>query len=225
MPLQPHTDKEYESELARLRQQILLMGAQAESMIAGSLRALVERDGSLARRVIASDRDLDQLELAVDHLCLHILALRQPVASDLRFITLVLKIVRDLERIGDLAVNVSERVLELNQEPPLAAGIDIPRLGELAGGMLRDALDALVGSDENLARQVIARDQVVDQEHDRILQVLLAGMMEDPQSIYRSTRLQAIAKNLERIADHATNVAEMAIFGVKGTDIRHTPHD
>ncbi len=217
----PHTDREYENELARLREQILFMGAEVEAMIEGSVRALVERQSELAHAVMERDRQVDQLELLNDSLCLNLLARRQPVASDLRFITVVLRIARDLERVGDQAVNIAERVLELNQEPPLKTYIDIPRMAEQAQSMLRDALDALVNGDDVKARALIDRDDQIDAIYDRINRVLLTYMMENPQNIFRATRLQSIAHNLERISDHATNIGEMVVFYVKGTDIRH----
>jgi phosphate transport system protein len=218
----PHTDKEYEGDLNRLREQILLMGAHVERMIRESIRCLVDRDAEAARRIIEGDREVDQLELMIDRMCLNVLALRQPVAKDLRFITIVLKMVRDLERIGDLAVNISERVIELNEEPPLKAYVDIPRMADEVTGMVRDALDALVNADEVMARNVIERDDVVDEAYDRILRILLTYMMENPRNIYRATRLQSIAKCLERVSDHATNLAEMVVFNAVGTDIRHS---
>ncbi len=220
-PARPHTDTHYEEELARLREMILLMGAEVEGMIASSVRSLVDRDTPLAEKMIALDSRIDRQEKDIDGLCLNLLALRQPVASDLRFITIVLKIVRDLERIGDLAVNICERVIELNEEPPLKPYFDIPRMSEQAGGMVKDALDSLVAGDAERAREVIARDKLVDELYMRVLRILLTYMMENPQNIYRATRLQSIAKYLERIGDHATNIAEMVVFNVEGQDIRH----
>ncbi len=219
--IRQHTDREYENELAKLREQILLMGAKVEDMIAGSVRALVERDSDLARRMIEQDRQVNRLEVESDELCLRILARRQPVASDLRFITIALKLVTDLERIGDLAVNTCERVIELNQEPPLKPYVDLPRMAEAARGMVRDALDAFVAADVERAQRVIEADRIVDAYYAQIFRELLTYMMEDPRYIFRATRVQSIAKYLERIGDHATNLAEMVVFMVKGKDIRH----
>jgi phosphate transport system protein len=219
--MRPHTDREYESELERLREQILLMGAEVEGMIAGSIRSLIERDSALAQRIIERDGRVDRLEMEIDSLCLNIFALRQPVASDLRFLTFVLKVVRDLERIGDLAVNTAERVIELNDEPALRTYVDLPHMADVATEMVRDALDALVGGDAQKARAVIMRDNNLDEQFDRVVRALLTYMMENPQNIYRATRLQSIAKYLERIGDHATNLAEMVVFNVEGRDIRH----
>ncbi|MBI2898519.1 MAG: phosphate signaling complex protein PhoU [Deltaproteobacteria bacterium] len=217
-----HTDREYEAELRRLREQVLLMGAKVEEMIAESIRALVERDTALAHRMIEYDHQVNRLEVESDELCLRILARRQPVASDLRFITIALKLVTDLERIGDLGVNICERVVELDQEPPLKPYIDLPRMAQAARGMVRDALDAFVAADAERARLVIEQDRTVDAYYAQIFRELLTYMMEDPRNIYRATRLQSIAKYLERIGDHATNLAEMVVFMVKGKDIRHT---
>jgi phosphate transport system protein len=216
-----HTDKEYESELKRLREQILYMGAKVEEMIALTMRALVERDDELARRMIEFDHVINRLEVDTDGLCLKILARRQPVASDLRFITSALKIVTDLERIGDLGVNIAERVIELNQEPPLKPYVDLPRMAEETQGMVHDALDAFVAGDAGRARAAIARDDVVDAYYSQVFRELLTYMMEDPRNIYRATRVQSIAKYLERIGDHATNLAEMVVFMTERRDIRH----
>ncbi len=197
------------------------MGARVEEMIADSMRALVERDSELARRVVDSDQFVNRLELEVDDACMRILARRQPVASDLRFITLALKIVTDLERIGDLAANIGERVLELNEEPPLKPYLDMPRMADTARGMVRNALDAFVSRDVACAQMVIERDGELDAHYADVFRVLLTYMMEDPRNIYRATRVQSIAKYLERVGDHATNLAEMVIFMIGGKDVRH----
>ncbi|HEY4184733.1 MAG TPA: phosphate signaling complex protein PhoU [Polyangia bacterium] len=222
MTSREHTNREYEQELRRLREQVLRMGAKVEEIITGSIKALLERDTVLATRMIAFDRKINQMEVDIDELCLLVLARRQPVASDLRFITMALKLVTDLERIGDLGVNISERVVELNEEPQLKPYVDIPRMAEEVQGMLREALDAFVAGDPERAQAVIVRDQNVDAFYNQIFRELLTYMMEDTHNIYRATRLQSIAKYLERIGDHATNLAEMVVFMVKGKDIRHT---
>lgn len=216
-----HTDREYENELNRLREQVLLMGARVEEMIGAAMKAFRERDTELARRTIADDRQIDQLELDTDELALKVLARRQPVASDLRFITTTFKLVTDLERIGDLVVNICERVLELGDEPPLELNSAINRIADAAHAMLQDALDAFVQRDPVKARQVLARDSVVDAYYAQLFPELVAYMMSDPQVVYRATRLQSIGKYLERIADHATNLAEQVVFMVKGQDVRH----
>jgi len=216
-----HTDREYESELSRLREQVLLMGARVEEMISNSMRAFGERNISLARQTIDCDRQIDQLEIDIDELCLKILARRQPVASDLRVITTALKLVTDLERIGDLGVNICERVLELGSEAPLAVNVSVTRIADVALGMLRDALDAFVAGDALKAQQVMDRDSTVDAYYAELFPELVAQMMADPNAVYRATRLQSVGKYLERIADHATNLAEMVVFMVKGEDVRH----
>jgi phosphate transport system protein len=221
MRAREHTDQEFEQELRHLREQLLLMGSHVEGIISASLRALVERDSELAQRTIEADRVVDRLEIEIDGLCLQILARRQPVASDLRFVTMVLKAVTDLERMGDLGVNISERVVELNNETPLKPYVDLPRMADETQMMLREALDAFVAKDADRARRVIARDQIIDDLYAQIFRELLTYMMEESKNVYRATRLQSIAKYLERIADHATNLAELVVFMVKGSDIRH----
>ena len=216
-----HTDRDYEAELTKLREQLLTMGASVEEMISKSVEALVKRDTPLAHRMIDFDEQIDRLEVETDELCLKVLARRQPVASDLRFITLVMKMVTDLERIGDLGVNICERVIELNTEAPLKPYVDLPTMAEVARGMVREALDAFVNRDAERAQRVIERDRTVDAYYGQIFRELLTYMMEDPRNIHRATRVQSIAKHLERIGDHATNLAEMVVFMVKGTDIRH----
>ncbi len=216
-----HTDREYEAELQRLHEQLLLMGAKVEEMIANSMRALVERDSPLARRMIDFDHQINRLEVEIDELCLRVLAKRQPVASDLRLITIALKLVTDLERIGDLGANICERVIELNMEPTLKPYVDLPRMAEIAQAMVREALDAFVSADADRAQRVIDRDHEVDAYYGQVFRELLTYMLEDPRNIYRAIRAQAIAKYLERIGDHATNLAEMVVFMVMGKDIRH----
>ncbi len=219
--LQKHTDREYEAELAKLREQVLLMGARTEELLAQAMRAFAERDAELARLTIRIDNQIDQLELDIDQLCLKILARRQPVASDLRFITTTMKLVTDLERMGDLGVNVCERVIELAAEPPLPATTSVTRIADAALAMLHDALDAFVAGNTEAAEEVIERDGTVDAYYAQLFPELLQLMMKDPDSVFRATRLQSIAKYLERIADHATNIAEMVVFMVRGKDVRH----
>ena len=216
-----HTNREYEQELRRLREQLLLMGAKVEEIIRGSIRALTERETAVAEQMIAFDKKINQLELEIDELCMQILARRQPVASDLRFITMALKLVTDLERIGDLGVNICERVIELNAEPPLKPYVDMPNMAREVQEMLHEALDAFVAADDDRAQRVIVRDRNVDAYYTQIFRELLTYMMEDPRNIFRATRLQSIAKYLERIGDHVTNLGEMVVFMVKGKDIRH----
>ena len=216
-----HTSRHYEQELQVLKEKILLLGGKVEEMIAAAMKSLLDRKPDLARRVIDSDRAVDSAEMEIDHLCLSLLALRQPAASDLRFIATALKIVTDLERIGDLAVNIAERSIELNEEPPLKPYIDIPRMASAASGMVGKALDAFVKRDPGLAREVLRADQAVDDLYVTVFRELLAYMVEDPKNVGRALRLTFIAKHLERLADHATNIAQMVIFMCEGRDVRH----
>ena len=216
-----HTSRHYEQELQTLKEKILLLGGKVEEMIASAMKSLLNRDPDLARRVIVSDREVDAAELESDHLCLSLLALRQPAASDLRFIATALKIVTDLERIGDLAVNIAERSIELNEEPPLKPYIDIPRMATAAASMVGRALDAFVRRDPLMAREVLGSDSAVDQLNVQLFRELLTYMIEEPRNVSRALRITFIAKYLERIADHATNIAQMVIFMCEGRDVRH----
>jgi len=217
-----HISAIFDQELNDLRSMILAMGGKVEMMISGSVMSLVERDSTLATQIIAMDHEVNTHEVAVDEKCLELLALRQPAARDLRFITLALKIVTDLERIGDQCANIAKRALELNEESPLKPYIDIPRMAHWSEVMLKEALDAFVRSDDQLAIKVCKDDSFVDELNMQIQRELLTFMIEDPATISRALKLNYISKYLERIADHATNIAEMVIFMVKGKDIRHT---
>ena len=217
-----HISKTFDIELNFLRQSILLMGGKVELMIADSVKSLVERDTPLAERTIAMDHEVNTAEVSIDEHCLELLALRQPVGRDLRFITIALKIVTDMERMGDLCANIAKRTRELNEEPALKPYIDIPRMAHWTENMVKEALDAFVRSDAELAVKVCKNDIFVDDLNVQIQRELLTFMIEDPKTISRAIKLNYISKSLERIADHATNVAEMVIFMVKGKDIRHT---
>jgi len=217
-----HFSKQFDTELNIIREKLLEMGGKVELMISNALLALVERNTELAEETIAFDHEINRLEMEIDERCLEVLARRQPAARDLRFITLALKIVTDLERIGDQCANIAKRVKELNLEPTLKPYIDLPRMAQAASTMVKEALDAFVRGDENLAIKVCEDDQVVDDLNEQIQRELLTFMMGDPTTISRAIRINHISKCLERIADHATNVAEMVIFMVKGKDIRHT---
>lgn len=219
MPL--HTDRQYEGELQQLRTKILEMGGLVEKQIGDAVSSLVNRDSTLASEVIKRDHMVNRLDVDTDELCIRLLALHQPAARDLRFITTGLKITTDLERTGDMAQNICERALELNDEPPLKPYIDIPRMAEWAQGMLKDSLNAFVREDTELALKVCQRDDFIDDLTSQIFRELLSYMAEDPKTITRATRILFVAKYLERIADHATNIAEMVIYMVKGKSIRH----
>lgn len=216
-----HTDKTYQAELTELRHKLLLLGGLVEEAIDRSVRSLAERNVELAQQVVEDDDRINRLEVETDELCLRMLALRQPAASDLRFITLALKIVTDLERMGDLAVNIAERSISLAKEPPLAPYVDIPRMATIAERMLKESLDAFVAGDAAQAWQVVEQDNEVDELYHSIFRELVGFMTSDPETSTRAMSLLFIAKHLERIADHTTNVAEMVIFYVEGRDVRH----
>ncbi|MGA9524331.1 MAG: phosphate signaling complex protein PhoU [Myxococcaceae bacterium] len=216
-----HTDKAFEHDLRELREKLLAMGARVERQVADSMRALTERDSSLAEKVKVSDQELNRLEVDIDNLCRKVLALRQPAASDLRLITTALKIVTDLERCGDLGVNIAERAIDLNTAPPLKPYHDLPRLAEVVQHQVKRALDAFVHGDAAAAEQVLKGDDLADALFLKIFNELLQFMMEDTKNIRRATHLMFVAKHLERIGDHALNVAEMVIYMVRGEDVRH----
>jgi phosphate transport system protein len=216
-----HTDKAYERELQDLREKLLAMGGKVEAAIAGSVRSITERDPELARRIKAGDAEVNRIEVEIDDACRRLLALRQPAASDLRFITTALKIVTDLERMGDLAVNVAERAIDLVQAPPVGPLHDLESLAESAKAQLANALDSFVHRDAGKAEEVMHGDALLDALYLKIFNELLALMMEDSRVIRRATSLMFAAKHLERFGDHAINVAEMVIYMVRGTDVRH----
>jgi phosphate transport system protein len=216
-----HIYKPFDAELRLLKDQILAMGGLVETHIAEVIEALVERKAEFARRVIEADRAVNQMELAIDELCIRMLALRQPAATDLRFIAAALKIVTDLERIGDLAVNMAERAISLCAEPPLRALVDVPRMAAAAQKMLRDVLDAFVTQDATKAEAVMAADEQVDTWLVQVFDEIKAEMQKDPAVTERGVATIFMAKHIERIADHTTNVAEMVVYLVRGQDVRH----
>jgi phosphate transport system protein len=217
-----HLSRQYDAELKDIREKLLQMGGKVEVMIANAMKSLVDRDSALAEQTIEFDHQINHLEVEIDEKCLQVLATRQPTGRDLRFLTLALKIVTDLERIGDQCSAIARRALELNREPPLKPYIDLPRMANWTGVMVKEALDAFVRGDSELAIKVCKDDQFVDDLNEQIQRELLTFMMEDPETISRAIKINYISKCLERIADHTTNVAEMVIFMVKGKDIRHT---
>jgi phosphate transport system protein len=216
-----HTDKRYEEELKKLREEILYMGGMVEDQIQKAIKSLVDRDSSLADVIIERDHEVNRLDVEIDDLCIKLLALHQPAGRDLRFITTGLKITTDLERIGDMAVNICERALELNLEPLLKPYIDIPRMARIAQRMIRESLDAFVREDTELALKVCKDDEEMDQLNSQIFREVVTYMIDDSGTINRAIKISSISKYLERIADHATNIAEMVIFMVKGKSIRH----
>ena len=212
----------FDEELAKLNSVVLQMGSLVEKAIKESVQALVERDDAPAGRVITGDHQVNALDIEIDEESIRLIALRQPKAGDLRLITTAMKITTDLERMGDLAVNVAQWAIELNKEPVLKEYIDIPRMREIAQGMTRDALDAFVRRDMKLAKDVIMRDDEIDDLKHKIMSELLFMMTENPSIICRSMRIIFVAQSLERIADHATNIAEMVLYLIEGKIIRHT---
>ncbi len=211
----------FEAELQNLRNQLLTMGGMVEERVHRAVHALVHRSEEDAKRIIASDKEINDLQMDVDNRCLKLLATQTPLAVDLRLITSAMKINADLERIGDQAVNVAESVLVLIPQPPLKPLIDIPRMAGIAEKMIRDALDAFVKRDAELARDVLRRDDEVDELKDQVFRELLTYMMADPGTIQRALSLILISRNQERIADHATNIAEDVIFIAEAKDVRH----
>jgi len=225
--IEGHIYKSFDKELKELKEKLLYEGSLVERAIRDAIKALLERDSTLAEKVISDDDVVNAKEVEIDEFCLKLLALRQPAARDLRFITTAIKINYDLERIGDMAVNVCERVLELNQEPQLKPYIDLPKMAETVQLMVKESLDAFVKEDVELAWKVTRDDEIVDHLHDQIFRELLTYMMQDFKAVSRATRLLFISKYLERIADHAVNIAELVIFMVEGKIVRHlkTPEE
>ncbi|HEU5189722.1 MAG TPA: phosphate signaling complex protein PhoU [Methylomirabilota bacterium] len=214
--------RHFHEELEALKQTLLAMGGLVEDQIRRVMRALLERDDALAREVIDRDRQVNAYDVEVDEQCVELLALHQPAASDLRFITTAMKIVTDLERIGDQAVNIAQRALELHQEPQLKPYVDLPRMAEMAQRMVKESLDAFVTRDTELARRICGEDAAVDALKEQIFRELLTFMMGDPRTIPRALRLILISRFMERVADHATNIAEMVVYMVEGKMVRHT---
>ena len=214
--------RQKEQDIEALKERLLKMGGAVEESIRKSIVALVERDQRLAIEVIDGDAIINNFDVEIEEECIRFLAIWQPSGSNLRFITTAIKIITDLERMGDLAVDICERAIELNDEPPLKPYIDIPRMAEAAQKMLKDSLDAFVAKDAGLAVKVCAADDYVDNLNRQIFNELLLFMLKDPKNISRAVRLTYITKYLERVADHATNIAEMVVYMVKGKVIRHT---
>ncbi len=211
----------FEEDLQALKQRLLTMGALVEERAHQAIAALIHRRLDESEAVIAADKEVNDLQIEIDDRCLKLLALQQPMATDLRLITSAMKINADLERIGDQAVNIAENTIKLLPQPPLKPLIDIPRMADIAEKMTRDALDAFVRKDAELARSVLTRDDEVDSLKDQVFRELLTYMMADPGTIQRALALILISRNVERIADHATNIAEDVIFLVEAKDVRH----
>jgi phosphate transport system protein len=213
--------RKLEHDLSDLKDRVLRMGSLVEDAIRKSIKALVERDRALALSVIDGDSIINTHDVEIEEECIRLLAIWQPTGSNLRFITTAIKIITDLERTGDMAVDICERTLELLEEPQLKPYIDIPRMAEASQKMLKDSLDAFVAKDADLAMKVCEADDFVDNLNHQIFNELLVYMLQDPKNISRAVRLTYVTKYLERIGDHATNIAEMVVYMVKGKVIRH----
>ena len=217
--------RHFEREIEHLKELLLRMGAMVEDQINESIRALLDRDTALAQRVIDGDTAIDQMELEIDQHTIELIAMMQPAAVDLRFVAAAMKITPELERVADLAVDVCERAIELNREPPLKPLLDIPRLARITQDMVRQSLDAFVRRDAVLAREVIARDDEADLLTEQSFRELLTYMLEDSRNISRAIRLTFIGKYFERMADGATNICEMVVYLVEGKVIKHSGGD
>jgi phosphate transport system protein len=218
-----HTSAEYERELQEIKDGLLYLGALTEKALENGSVALLERNSELARRIVREDEQIDRLDVDLEDKCIRLLALRQPAARDLRFITTAIKITGHLERIGDMAANIAEKVVILNDLPQIKPYIDLPRMVEISRGMIRKSLDAMVHEDTGLAMKVREEDTVIDQLNDQVFRELLTFMMEDPRKIQVCLYVMQISKSLERIADHAVGIADMVIYMVTGKSVRHKP--
>lgn len=218
----PHYNKYFDQELQDLKELVLKLGGMVEEQVSNAIVSLTDRNVELAKETIKLDHLINKLEVEIDEKCIDILALRQPMGPDLRFVTTAIKIIDNLERMGDMAVNICERVIDIAAEPRLKAYLDIPRMADIAKQMLKGCLDAFVTRNTALAQQVRLQDDMVDALMNQIFRELLSFMVEDPHTISRATRIMFIAKYIERIADHATNIAEMVIYMVEGRIVRHT---
>ena len=216
-----HTSSHYEMELQEIKNGLIYIGALTEKAIQIAMQSLTERNSDLARKVIKDDDEIDKLDTELEERCIKILALRQPTAIDLRFITTAIKITGHLERIGDMAVNIAEKSIQLNEEPKLKPYIDLPRMVELVGEMIRNSLDSFIRNDLKMAEEVRRMEQITDDLNEQIFRELLTFMMEDSKTINRSLMIMQVSKNLERIADHAKGIADMVTYMVTGENVRH----
>lgn len=217
----PRVERHFQQELEALKEQLLLMGGRAEAIVGKAVQALARRDAALAEEVFADDRAIDRMENDIEERCAVLFATQQPMAGDLRFLMSALKISNDLERVGDHAVNIAGSARRLAEAPQLKPLVDVPRMAELAAAMLHDALNAFVRRDAATARQLVRRDDDVDALNREIFRELLSYMMEDPATVSRAMELILVARNLERVADLATNVAEEVVFIAEARIIKH----
>ena len=213
--------RHFQQELEQLKAKLLEMGALVENAVYRSVQCVVEKDEQLARQVFKDEVRINELEIEIDDMAIGLLALQQPVATDLRLITVAIKINNDLERMGDLAENIAHRAIDLIGEPVINPMVDIPHIAGLVQSMVRKTLDAFVNRDPELARSVLASDDGVDNLRTASYHELVSHMEKDPSSIPQALSLLAVVRNLERIADHSTNIAEDVLFLVKGVDVRH----
>ena len=216
-----HTDREYAARLHEIRERLIAMAGRVEQMINHSVRALIDQNVELAQETIDSDYLVNRAELETDEMCTVVLAMWQPMGRDLRLITFALKTVTDLERMADLAVNICERAIDLSKYPQLAPTEDIPRMSAIAQSMTREAIDAFVHRDTDRARGVIQQDDELDILYSKVFRDVLDAMAGDKSRVTRGIHVQSVAKWLERLGDHATNIAERVIYMVEGTDVRH----
>ena len=216
-----HTSSHYEMELQEIKNGLIYIGALTEKAIQLAMQSLTERNSDLAHKVIKDDDEIDKMDTELEERCIRILALRQPTAIDLRFITTAIKITGHLERIGDMAVNIAEKAIQLNEEPKLKPYIDLPRMADIVGQMIKKSLDSFIRNDLKMAEEVRRTEQITDDLNEQIFRELLTFMMEDSKTIHRSLMIMQVSKNLERIADHAKGVADMVTYMVTGECVRH----
>jgi len=216
-----HTSLHYEMELQEIKNGLIYLGALTEKAIQSAMTSLANRDSDIARKVIKEDDEIDKLDSELEERCIRILVLRQPTAIDLRFITTAIKITGHLERIGDMAVNIAEKAIQMNEEPQLKPYIDLPRMAGIVGEMIKNSLDSFIESNLEMAEKVRQKEQVVDDLNEQIFRELLTFMMEDSQTIHRALMIMQVSKNLERIADHAKGIADMVTYMVTGECVRH----
>ena len=220
-----HTSSHYEMELQEIKNNLIYLGALTENAIRLAMKSLTDRDTQMANKVIANDYEIDKMDKEIEEKCIKMLALRQPTAIDLRFITTAIKITGHLERIGDMAVNIAEKVVQLHEEPKLKPYIDLPHMSDMVEKMVAKALDSLIKRDLQIADEVRKIEQQVDDLNEQIFRELLTFMMEDSKSIHRALLIMHVSKNLERIADHAQGIADMVTYMITGENVRHLSTD
>ena len=213
--------RHFDDELKQLKEKVFRMGLKVEEAVAKAAGALIERDSKKAEAVLKGDQEINLSEIEIDELGHELIALYQPAAVDLRFITMVLKMTSDLERMGDQAVNIAEKVIQINQEPPLTPSVDLPKIAQTARAMVREALDAFMEKDAKLAKEILEKDDVMDTINDQVYEELQKVMQEKPETVPQGVALIMVSHNLERIADLATNIAEDVIYLARGIDVRH----